>query len=328
MSGEKRTRNLMQNFNRARPVAFGPCVLLLVCMICGTSSHANVFGDGDERNGTEDDRKNILQLHEYSENVPGWPRSAGTISCEGKNRGSAVLIRPPGEPAEGWAAGSFIMTAAHVLSELDTGRAWTGCEFRFLGMSGLEGFRSAIDPRWVRSGPYRSDADRNQSAFGQHDWAFAWLGFSPPPGRRLNALPLMSADELLAYHEPHLSIELLAWNSVKGEMAISRPCQWQMSQARDLGGGAWNGQLLDSCDSGDGASGGGLVARLGQQHFLVAVRSGSHFDADHYPTGPADGAPWNVYLNTNFARAVDEAMLAALSALVAEVKLAHSVSAP
>ena len=107
-------------------------------------------------------------------------------------------------------------------------------------------------------------------------------------------------------------------------MSISASCRVTESGSGDLGGGGWKGQLLDDCDSEGGASGGGLVATQGDQHFLVGIRSGSHWDAqrypgNEYPAGPPDGDAWDVFLNTNFGRAIDEELVEVLRSLVIDL---------
>ncbi len=82
----------------------------------------------------------------------------------------------------------------------------------------------------------------------------------------------------------------------------------------DIGGGAWQGQLLDDCDSGDGASGGGIVAVIEQNYILIGIRNGSHWSRkaypdDGYPTGPPPGSVWNRHSNSNFGRAIDAYLL-------------------
>lgn len=88
-----------------------------------------------------------------------------------------------------------------------------------------------------------------------------------------------------------------------------------MESARgDLGGGAWKGQLLDNCDSADGASGGGIVAVIDGQQYLVGIRNGSHWSEDvfprkGFPDGPPDGSVWSRHANTNFARSIDSELI-------------------
>jgi hypothetical protein len=110
---------------------------------------------------------------------------------------------------------------------------------------------------------------------------------------------------------------------------ISAPCNVKESDHGDLGGGAWPGQLLDDCDSEQGASGGGLVASRGDDHFLVGIRSGAHWDREvfpvrEFPQGPPDGAAWDRSINTNFSRAIDQELIDGLHSLVRELS-AHRV---
>lgn len=70
-----------------------------------------------------------------------------------------------------------------------------------------------------------------------------------------------------------------------------------------------------------GASGGGIVAVLNQQQYLVGIRSGSHwseqvYPASEYPSGPPDGSVWDRNKNTNFGRAIDAHLLAELASFI------------
>ena len=105
---------------------------------------------------------------------------------------------------------------------------------------------------------------------------------------------------------------------------ISENCQVAESTSGDLGGGTWAGQLLDDCDSEDGASGGGLVASTRSGHYLVGIRSGAHWDPEvfppgEYPLGPPAGATWDILRNTNFSRAIDLPIIEALRAMVQDL---------
>jgi hypothetical protein len=282
---------------------------------------ANVFGDGNPHNGTEDDRTALERASDSSGLNPGWPMSAGTLFCDGKTRGSATLVQPATAP-EGL-GGLFIATAAHVLFDLEEGGLWNACSFHFMGLGAVAGYRAPLDLRWVRRGRFVPAAERSGPRFGQQDWAFAWLPeawpYAAASGLAPARLPVMAAAELAGQAGATLSFELVAWNPQAGNMSISRPCQAVASIPEDIGGGHWPGQLLDDCDSGSGASGGGLVAVLGDVRYLVGVRSGSHWDPAQYPEGPPAGARWDVASNTNFARAMDPELGQELAALVADV---------
>lgn len=305
---------------RSRPTARWLLVPVLLWAV-SLPLPANVFGDGDPLNGPEDDRSALERDSDSSGLNAGWPMSGGTLFCDGEIRGSAMLIEPAGVPAN--VGGVFIATAAHVLYDLETQSLWEQCDFHFMGLGALAGYRTLLDQRWVRSGRFMPGADRHSATFGEHDWAFAWLPAAWPYAveRRLSParLPLLPAAELAGQGAEELRFELVAWNRKDRRMSISRPCQVVDSGPADIGGGQWAGQLLDNCDSGSGASGGGLLAVLDKRRYLIGVRSGSHWDPAHYPDGPPAGARWDVTSNTNFARAMDVRLMRELEALVADV---------
>jgi energy-converting hydrogenase Eha subunit B len=118
---------------------------------------------------------------------------------------------------------------------------------------------------------------------------------------------------------------LLAFDSSAGVISESKNCIVVESDGGDLGGGTWKGQLLDDCDSADGASGGGIIAALNQQHYLIGIRNGSHWNEQVYPTdrfplGPPDGSTWDRRSNTNFGRAIDTHLLEEINLLIGSIE--------
>ncbi len=97
-------------------------------------------------------------------------------------------------------------------------------------------------------------------------------------------------------------------------MSVASGCRVMVSGPGDIGGGAWAGQLLDDCDSGDGASGGGLVMIASGRPALLAIRGGAHWSREmwppsRFPAGPPDGARWSPERYSNYARAIDDDLL-------------------
>lgn len=287
-------------------------LVFLICCLSMPAALAGVFGDGNPDNGVEDDRRGISEGH-VDPVGDAWFRSGGTVFCDGAVRGSATLLALD-DPQRG-AGGQVIATAAHVFYDLEQGQPWNACEFRYLGLGELPGYRVSLHADRILKGGFDPAADISALASGAGDWAFAWLGgtWSPPLG-----------DAGLALRDPARSpqaadgvLGLLAWNSSTGEMSVSLSCQAVASEATDLGGGAWAGQWLDDCDSTDGASGGGLVLSRAGRHELVAIRGGQHWDPDAwppgaYPDGPPFGERWDPQRFTNYARVLDREVLDAL----------------
>ena len=124
---------------------------------------------------------------------------------------------------------------------------------------------------------------------------------------------------------------MMAFDSSSGVISESRNCRVVESGGHDLGGGAWKGQFLDDCDSGDGASGGGIIAVMNHEHYLIGIRNGSHWSEQVYPVerfhkGPPDGSAWDRLLNTNFGRAIDAHLLheISLKSIITSSFLIHS----
>jgi hypothetical protein len=300
-----------------------PVSLVLACgfflagslLICPAA--ANVFGDGDPANGAEDERV-VMNAATYRINgIDGAPVSGGTIYCEGEIRGSAIVLDV--EDIAPGATGDFLATAAHVLWDLDGKRQFRDCEFRYQGLAEVPGFQLAIDPRRTRSGQFDPAADRGSPGFGREDWAVVHLSgeHEPWPGK-------VKALEYQSSRRDHLThFFLVAFNDQQERMSLSGNCTVLESTPGDLGGGAWAGQLLDDCDSGPGASGGGLLAQVGDQRFLVGIRTGAHWSAEQFPVrrfpdGPPAGSIWNIQVNTNFSRAVDADLLEAIRDLAGQ----------
>lgn len=282
---------------------------------------ANVFGDGDPDNGIEDDRRGLNNADAPGSASDAWRRGAGTILCDGQIRGSATVLDVSDYSEQ--VNGEFLATAAHVLVNLDTGRPFRKCEFVLLALGELPGYRTSIDPVWVRAGPFRSQSDRQALGFGQHDWAFIFLpADDQPTAVASRVLPRVFTGPLEASGGAD-SYFLVAWDSAAGRMAVSGGCAVSQSATGDIGGGGWAGQLLDDCDSGYGASGGGLMLATGGETHLIGMRTGSHWSPEAwppraFPSGPPPGARWDLHRNTNFARALDRELLQELERLVGE----------
>jgi hypothetical protein len=236
--------------------------------------------------------------------------NAGTIKCDGKIRGSAMVIDTRAI-APGF-NGVVIASAAHVVYDLDKKTLFNRCEFHFLALDQLDAYRAKIDLKTIRKGKYDPRHPTDRPEFGEGDWAFLYI---PKPWkfyRPENALRL--ADFAVLKSELFLNtggeIRLVAYDSEAQVISFSDDCSVFESGDNDLGGGKWKGQLLDDCDSAGGASGGGIVAVINQQHYLIGIRGGAHWSEQDYPqvsfpAGPPDGSPWDLNANTNFGRAID-----------------------
>jgi hypothetical protein len=212
--------------------------------------------------------------------------------------------------------GVVLATAAHVLYDLDKKRQFRRCEFHFLALDELARYRARIDLKNVKMGDFDPLKSTEDLGFGEGDWAFLYI---PEPWRNFNpgetlGLRDFSFLQMESYQQSGGELRLIALDSTTGVISASRNCSVIESDSDDIGGGSWKGQLLDDCDSVGGASGGGIVAVIDEQQYLIGIRSGSHwsdnaYPAREYPLGPPDGSVWDRQSNTNFGRAIDARLL-------------------
>lgn len=274
------------------------------------SVSVNIFGDGNPENGIEDNRQRLLGGRNSASGLDDQLMNAGTIKCDGKIRGSAMVIDTRRDAPR--LAGVVIATAAHVLYDLDQKTMYKDCEFQFMALGQLDAYRAKIDLKTLRKGRYDPELAIDGPEFGEGDWAFLYI---PKPWRFFrsgNALKLADFSVLKSdlFLNSGGEIRLVAYDSDARVISFSNECSVIESNSDDLGGGKWKGQLLDDCDSAGGASGGGIIAVIDQKHYLIGIRSGAHWSEQEYPktsfpAGPPDGSRWDLNANTNFGRAID-----------------------
>lgn len=304
---------------------FGCCLQAPAAVAGGAGAYpvpVNIFGDGNPLNGVEDDREPVLSGPAGDDAANDRYLNAGTIVCDGRVRGTAMVVDTREFAAD--FAGAVLLSAAHVFYDLDRKRLFRRCEFYFMGWRHAAGYRARIDLDSLKMGDFDPSRATSRAEFGQGDWAFvylrkAWKNYRPSQSIRLRAFAF---DDGESFQQLGGAFSLVAFDSSAGIITSSNNCTVVESVPGDLGGGAWKGQLLDDCDSADGASGGGIIAALGQQLFLVGIRNGSHwsehlYPVEQFPSGPPDGAIWDRRLNTNFGRAVDTRLLAEIQAIMA-----------
>ena len=304
--------------------------LLMALIACPLSAQefrivpVNIYGDGDPLNGIEDSREKVRESSGKKGGFTDQQMSAGTITCDGKFRGTAI-VADTREFAPNL-KGVVLVSAAHVLFNLDKKKLFRRCKFHFMGWSQAV-YRSKIDLRNVRIGDFDPGQATDGLEFGKGDWAFIylrkpWKRFDPDQSLRLREFSFSQSE---SYRRSGGEFRLLAFDSTAGFISESKNCMVVESRSDDLGGGAWKGQLLDDCDSADGASGGGILAVFEQQFFLIGIRNGSHwseleFPGDSYPSGPPDGSIWDRRLNTNFGRALDADLMHGLEEYIQILK--------
>lgn len=274
----------------------------------------NIFGDGSPFNGVEDSRKPVVIDAREPGGVAERRLNSGTISCDGKFRGTAMVVDTREFAPE--LKGVILMSAAHVVYDLDKKRLFRRCKFHFMGWDDDAGYRSKIDLKNMQMGAFDPADVTSVAEFGEGDWVFlylpkAWKKYNP--GQSLQPREFSFA-QTESYQQSGGEFSLFAFDPSQGFISESINCTVIASENDDLGGGAWTGQLLDDCDSSDGASGGGIVAIINQRYYLIGIRNGSHWNeqiypADAYPSGPPDGSVWDRRSNTNFGRAIDSHLL-------------------
>ena len=299
------------------------CIVILVLLAPSVLSQSldatsvNIFGDGDPANGIEDSREKVLGGRRRGISLADQRMNAGTIKCDGKIRGTAMVI-DTGEIAPNL-NGVVLVSAAHVLFDLNSGKRFKRCEFHFLALGKLARYRVKINLEKMGMGNFDPLMATDGLQFGEQDWVFlyapeTWRGYNPDDALLLR---VFSFSQMESYRQAGGELRLIAFDSSAGTISVSRDCTVIESVGSDLGGGGWAGQLLDDCDSGTGASGGGIVAVLDGKQYLIGIRSGSHWNEDDfpkefYPNGPPDGSLWDLNSNTNFGRAIDARIMQVL----------------
>jgi hypothetical protein len=272
-----------------------------------------VFGDGDPDNGVEDSRTPVMGGSRFQAGHPG----AGAVKCDGQVRGTAMVLdtREMAPLLEG----VVLATAAHVLYDLEKKRRFRRCEFQFLALGALPGYTAKIDLERVVAGDFDPGKATSGIEFGEGDWAFLYV---PKPWKKYRPDESLQVRDFSFSHTETFQqhggeFRLIALDTASGVIAESIRCSVSESGSGDIGGGIWAGQLLDDCDSGGGASGGGIIAVHGDSQFLVGIRTGAHWNGEvfpvgKFPAGPPTGSMWDPRFNTNFARAIDASLIRAL----------------
>lgn len=281
----------------------------------------NIFGDGNPLNGVEDSRVPVQAGQRGGGNPEEGQLNAGTIKCDGKFRGTAMVVDTREFAPD--LAGVVLVSAAHVLYNLDKKRLFRRCKFHFMGQEKNSRYRSKIDLESIRMGDFDPWQSTGLDEFGENDWVFIylrtpWKNFNPDQSLRLRDFAFAQTE---SYRQSGGEFRLVAFDLSTGNISESRDCSVVESKKGDLGGGTWKGQLLDDCDSVGGASGGGIIAVLNQEYYLIGIRNGSHWSErvypnSEYPSGPPDGSAWNRRSNTNFGRAIDTKLLFEINQLI------------
>ena len=185
----------------------------------------NIFGDGDPTNGVEDSRQQLAGGRLKRGSLADQRVGAGTIKCDGKIRGTAMVIDTR-EFAPGL-KGAVLASAAHVLYDLDRKQRFKRCEFQFLALERSRRYRAKIDLRQLRMGTYDPNRATNGLEFGEGDWVFMyvprpWKGFNPAEALVPSAF---SFANLESFQQSGGEIRLIAFDSFASAISVSRHCR-------------------------------------------------------------------------------------------------------
>jgi hypothetical protein len=138
-----------------------------------TPVQVNIFGDGNPENGVEDGREQVLGGWQKGLGLADQRMNAGTVKCDGKNRGTAMVVDTH-EFADGL-KGVVLASAAHVFYDLERNRLFKRCEFIFLALGELSGYRAKIDLKNSRMGNYDPAGATGGVDFCEGDWSFVYV---------------------------------------------------------------------------------------------------------------------------------------------------------
>ena len=274
---------------------------------CHLPVSAAIFGDGDPENGYEDQR----QTGYSGASWPGAFRSLGLIKCAGFVRGAGVLIR--GGTSSG-ASGTYIgsstpealeeypvvLTASHLLDEVYNSKS--GCVFESQTPAIRQTEIKADDI--VRGPSVSSVAPVRRFA---SDWALVRL--NPWSHWRMGAIQLswQPIEEMAAIGQ--LPAALVSYDQVAGRIVAHQGCRMGSASDSRLLDGQDGILLWDNCDSLPGGSGGALFVEREGRHELAGFRVGQLYDADRYPQAPPLGEKFDLQLNINVGRLLDNRLL-------------------
>ncbi|MFT7564637.1 MAG: hypothetical protein ACI8ZT_002294, partial [Bacteroidia bacterium] len=200
------------------------------------AQQVNIFGDGDNSNGIEDNRIDMSSSQWNSVNRRPWNMGSGTIHCDGRNRGSAVIVDTSdmGELEKG----AIIATSAHVLFDLEKMRLFSSCKFHYMALDHLPGYQTKIELSLSRMGRFDPSSPRNNKGFGKEDWAFLYIDDDMPGISLHGGLPLRAFEESPVQSPDADSYQFIAYSHSVDAITISTVCQVTRSVAHDIGGGA------------------------------------------------------------------------------------------
>ena len=258
-------------------------------LLASQLSYGAIFGDGNQVNGPEDDRSTAPN------HLLG---GVGTIFCDGALRGTAAQIQIDAMSFKH--APTIIVTAAHVLFDVNSGEAFADCRYR------PQNKRLKAVPFGEISTHSYQPVDGDKLRQSQTDIVFVALQHRLyDKGFQLSSSA--TTDKLL----------LLGYNASTENIDLSHSCRQYQSQTFNSAE-----LLLHDCDSAAGASGGPVLAaahgdirdnRNKTKYQVIAVHGGTLASIDQ----AAPGARANAEQWINQARKIDRIMLGRLKTFLA-----------
>jgi len=290
-------------------------VFFLVCGLVITNIdlvEAEIFGDGEPENGTED-KRHLLALTE----VRRYQRFVGTIECSDSQRGIAILLSVRGSENE--KLQPILLTAKHVFPG-NSSDELKDCDYLAAGTPWQP---QSLASRSIKSGFFSTSElqlDRSKAIEFSQDWALiklqAWKNWS----NSAFYLPVKEAErywesdgEQQDIHRPQPAF-FVGFDEARGGFMVDLDCEFGMPGPDSLIGVI--GHLVwDDCHSTAGSSGGVLFEMSGPEPRIKGVRVGNLFDSEIYPNGPDAGDKFDLQENVNLSRIFDQEILDAIKIL-------------
>lgn len=237
-----------------------------------------LFGDGDPRNGIEDDREPLAKADTLAITKP---QAVGLVVCRYVDRSKAqektLYHNSTGTLVAMDTDGGYdvVVTAAHVFFRPDTNEEIDICHFH---PNGKKKPRIKIHRKNRKYG-----FDRKGRRKPWNDFAVVRINrrFSKVYG----SLPAvqMNEEEYLALAKQGLVLELIAFNRDTKMISVShKNCRISPKKEGDFYFGV-DSVYLHSCDGTHGSSGGALVATVNGQSMLVGIQAALNIDRTTYP---------------------------------------------
>ena len=268
------------------------CNTLGLILLCSPAiCWAAIFGDGNQSNGIEDQRVS----------PPARLLNAvGTIYCDGGLRGTGTHI-DLGAATNHSQPLSIIVTAAHVLFDLQSGEPFQHCSYR-------------QENKRLKSVPFAEVSSHNYQPLGRDKMRQSETDIVFVSLQR----PLYQQRLKLGIFEPPGRLQLLGYNSNKEHISLSQNCRNFLSATF-----VSEHLLLHNCDASRGSSGGPLLFHSsgGKAIEVVAIHGGTlSSPAKITPPQNIDGALADPEKWINQARKIDLLLLARLQRFIAYLR--------